>query len=374
MMQVCYTSEALQYFIIALSSQDEAFRLRASCPGPSDLARTKYLFSLKEYSKAIEKAVAESRHGQGGLVMVASAVFCYLYELWFGDMLGAQKHALTAEKLVLVQNQSADNETNDMMSQHMRPAIARLCAQFSGSSSTDGFRAGSHNNPDVVSQEPLKDCAEAKASLASLTNLVFMQAEAYSQSNNDDVDSLQQHIKQLQLRLDQWYDEYLRLRRQLRKNESIGSKQGRHVLEIRYRYFKINLAVLPFQSETLYDNHLEDFRSIVDACEEILKYTARQNPGCHRSAEMTPILALSFVGLSCRDPHIRRRATRLLCRYRRQEGVWSSLACANITEQVSMLEEEGIEDVQTCSDIPAKRRVRSVCMRYDSGQNCQPAR
>ncbi len=189
MMRVCYTSEALQHFVIALSSQDEAFRLRASCPGPSDLARTRYLFSLKQYSKAIEKAVDETRHGESGLVMVVSAVFCFLYELWFGDMLGAQKHVLSAEKLIHAQDLSADKEQSDLLIQHIQPTVTRLCAQFSNSSSALGAEEEPYN-PDMVPQSPLKNYAEAKVSLEPLANSLFSQIQAYQKLRNHDVDKL----------------------------------------------------------------------------------------------------------------------------------------------------------------------------------------
>ncbi|KAJ9606207.1 hypothetical protein H2200_009168 [Cladophialophora chaetospira] len=329
------------------------------------MARSRYLFSLKEYGTALAKAAGETRDGKGDIVMITSVVFCFFFELWLGDMQGSQKHAKTAERLILAQKLSSNDESGH---NQVRPAIEQLCSQFSSCSFPRGNDGNNLDTPDSAAQVPFVDYADAKTRLESLTISVFSRARTYQQLDDCDIDTMWQNIQKLQEELNHWYDELLALNNRSANDLTAGDEQQQYLLEIRYRCFKVNLAVWPFQDEMLYDKHLDDFEIIVECCAEVLKYTASNNPGVHRSAETTPIQALSFAGGCCRDPIIRRQAIRLLYRYRRQEGVWSSLACGSTTEHILMLEEENISSVRTCFDIPASRRIRPFSISYDSGR------
>lgn len=69
---------------------------------------------------------------------------------------------------------------------------------------------------------------------------------------------------------------------------------------------------------------------------------------------------VAFVGTKCRDPHIRRRALKLLKSEARIEGDRVASNPATILEALIALEERGLE-VETCHDIPEANRRRLVC-------------
>lgn len=74
------------------------------------------------------------------------------------------------------------------------------------------------------------------------------------------------------------------------------------------------------------------------------------------------------VAAHCRDPNIRRRAVRVLRSSKIQEGVWDSVAIAAIAEKWIEIEEEGLDIVTSCADIPASSRLTQFLPVFDNDQ------
>jgi hypothetical protein len=351
---------------VSISSLDEGFRLRATDEPFSEASRARYSFSLQQYGKAIQKITADSSRITGPVAVVASAIFCFLFEIWLGDMREAQKHALAAQKMLSTQPFTCTGENDEIANTTLRMMVMRISSHFTHSEQLgEQLPVTEPIHEWYTPPATFQTYAEAKTSLDIVSRSVFAQAKKYSM---DDGDIVRHAIDALQDRLQRWHKALLDLDKRHRIGKSSGASLQRKIMEVRYRYFKITLGVLPFDDEMLYDKYLDDFAELVNQCERILVHTAEHNPGVHRSTESTPTTALTFVAVSCRDPSVRRRAIKLLYRFRRLEGIWSSLACGIMAEHILMIEENGRSNLVSASDIPAASRVIPFSFRYDSGR------
>src|SRR5690348_10928386 len=77
-------------------------------------------------------------------------------------------------------------------------------------------------------------------------------------------------------------------------------------------------------------------------------------------------MALFFTASSCRHPSTRRRALRLLYRYKRMDSIFDSLGVGILAEHIIMLE-EGDREIKTSADVEAAHRVRALNLTHDSG-------
>ncbi|OJJ96627.1 hypothetical protein ASPACDRAFT_1859300 [Aspergillus aculeatus ATCC 16872] len=83
------------------------------------------------------------------------------------------------------------------------------------------------------------------------------------------------------------------------------------------------------------------------------------------SLDLGIIAAMFNVAVRCRDPHIRRRAVRVLRASAVQEGVWNSAVVAAIADKWIEIEEEGLDIVTSCADVPAIARVSDFLPVFD---------
>lgn len=106
--------------------------------------------------------------------------------------------------------------------------------------------------------------------------------------------------------------------------------------------------------ETAYDKYLADFEEMMSLVEaaKLVSHSFGIDAG------LLDIVA--FTGTKCRDPHIRRRALRLLRSQSRLEGDRIASNPATILEALITLEERGL-NVDSCHDVPGSSRRHLVC-------------
>lgn len=83
-----------------------------------------------------------------------------------------------------------------------------------------------------------------------------------------------------------------------------------------------------------------------------------RTPRFHMNSGAVPLVY--GIVHKCRDPWIRRGGVRLLSSQNRQEGIWSSRTILGTVLRVIELEEYGLDNPQTCADIPPEARVRRI--------------
>lgn len=81
--------------------------------------------------------------------------------------------------------------------------------------------------------------------------------------------------------------------------------------------------------------------------------------------DMGVIGPLYEVARRCRDPGLRRRIVHLLRLSNRQEGLLKSSTYAKIVETIIDIEEAGLTDINSSSDIPLQSRISQHCLSFD---------
>lgn len=127
--------------------------------------------------------------------------------------------------------------------------------------------------------------------------------------------------------------------------------------------------------ETLWDEYIEDFKTVVALAEEIV---GPREDGVDENGRIKRVLCLDagivlplyFVATKCRVRRIRWKAIELLRRTERQEGLWNSVLTALVAERVIRIEEEGMgweEEVGSREEVISREnRVRGVILGLDA--------
>jgi hypothetical protein len=117
--------------------------------------------------------------------------------------------------------------------------------------------------------------------------------------------------------------------------------------------------------ETSWDSYHDDFAQLLQSVEQATIIQEHATPVPASSVDSTPrmtiymgvIPATYFTALKVRHPSLRRQAVALLRRCKRQEGPWNGSQNARLAEQVIMLEEEGLQNIKSASDVPESSRL-----------------
>ncbi|KAL9052834.1 MAG: hypothetical protein Q9162_005133 [Coniocarpon cinnabarinum] len=105
--------------------------------------------------------------------------------------------------------------------------------------------------------------------------------------------------------------------------------------------------------EVMFDNHIKDFRRIV----ELIEVCMRLNRLPTFSINYSLIPALYYTAMKCRDPSIRRQAINLLHSQHWREGMWESSTGAFKSAWLMAEEERGLSHVECAADIPEQSRI-----------------
>lgn len=119
-----------------------------------------------------------------------------------------------------------------------------------------------------------------------------------------------------------------------------------------------------------WDRYYSSFKQMVILGESIVQVSSSLPPSSpiSFSLDLSIISAMFNVAALCRDPHIRRRAIRVLRTAAVQEGVWNSHFVANIAEKWIEIEEEGLGIVTSHEDVPASARLSHFLPVFDVDQ------
>ncbi|KAE9369801.1 hypothetical protein N431DRAFT_493541 [Stipitochalara longipes BDJ] len=132
--------------------------------------------------------------------------------------------------------------------------------------------------------------------------------------------------------------------------------------------------------EMVWDEHLPDFKAVVDLAEEFIICSTPAPPHSHSHSHIQGqvesrqvifnldiglIVPLYFVIGKCRDHAMRTKAIQLLRSSERQEGVSNSLMAAQIAERLVELEEGGMGGEGRMFLVPRERRISGVEIRFE---------
>ena len=170
-------------------------------------------------------------------------------------------------------------------------------------------------------------------------------------------------------RLEQWSRAF----QALCKTQPLATHDRRAaaILEIQRRQFEHSLMLATFPPEEQpasrwWDDKLTYFKETVDHAAVAVDLSDKDDARapCF-SLECGINVHLYTVAVRCKDPVIRRRAIAILRSANRQEGLFKSDLVAHVAEKVMMLEEQGIEEVKSCDDVPEEARFQGITIHFD---------
>jgi hypothetical protein len=148
---------------------------------------------------------------------------------------------------------------------------------------------------------------------------------------------------------------------------SQSDKHGATMLQMQHDigFMSLQLNRTLLDDQTGWDQFIPLFNQVVSLAEEIIDHTPKTPRYPSFSLDMGVVGPLYLVSSRCRDPIIRRKAISLLKSRCMQEGVWNSIVTAKVAERVVEIEEAGLGEVKSCSDVPDWARLSFVCPRFD---------
>lgn len=111
------------------------------------------------------------------------------------------------------------------------------------------------------------------------------------------------------------------------------------------------------QPETQWDALIPEFIRLLDLAEGFIGRESMVYARGIQGFEMGIIIPLFETAFRCRNPTQRRRAITMLRSAQRREGVWDGIGAAAVIESIVDIEEEGLTEIESASDVPEDQRV-----------------
>ena len=160
-----------------------------------------------------------------------------------------------------------------------------------------------------------------------------------------------------------------------RSTSTMTSRELRGATMLRVHYLcgfiVVQKSIQPQQCA--FDTYNGHFEQIVSLCSALTNSTEGPNPASTRPAfslEFGIIAPLYYTAVSCRDPHIRRRAVSVLSSPR-HEGAWSAVDAARVGFLAIQVEEESLGEVHSARDVPESSRLSEINLTASEGDRIQ---
>ena len=148
--------------------------------------------------------------------------------------------------------------------------------------------------------------------------------------------------------------------------DNAQTQKEAELMRIQYHVACIMAAPLHREGEIHFDDYTEQFETIISLGEHLLEVDKANGdspswtPIGGEPEELRPgmIPALALCAMRCRCPRIRRRAIAVLKSRSWREGFAHSGTAAIIAEKIIDVEEEGLNQPRSRSDIPFSKRIR----------------
>ena len=175
--------------------------------------------------------------------------------------------------------------------------------------------------------------------------------------------------------IDQWSMAFRAFLRKAGSCLNTRELQAAHFLEIHYLFLKTYTTsgkeALDVHTRKGWLDRCNDqmawdqFIPIFDRIISLASLIVDSNSTCHGSTlrfclDSNIVAHLYAVAHRCRDPLIRREAVSLLRKFPVLEGMWDSVLTTKVAETVIAIEEEGLGDITSCTDVPGWARIGDV--------------
>lgn len=367
-LQAGHTDSIIKHMIIATASLQEAL----ICT-PSQYNANRWYFG-QHYSKAIALLTGPGTNPSVETVLMSCLLFLTC-ESFQGSTMAGLLHIYSGLKILREWRASKRQKTiaagsaDDLIEHQIDPIFARLEAQ------TSVYRSTGQSHYSLYSENParlqtipsvpksFKDLFLARDSLDEVMQWMFHVLDMNRRSKPE-----ASAIFQLRTLLDSWHLVLNAYVASLADHDHLERRTA-SALEIHYRILSIMLDVTSFDTESIYDKYLTDFRALLNQCEDIIKH--RESAPANNWAEYGDrmslfefdfgmIAPLFVIACHCRDPALRRKAIRLMRYLHRTEGAWDTCSAAKIVEGVMEIEERGLTVIPSCDSVTENSRIRAT--------------
>ena len=145
--------------------------------------------------------------------------------------------------------------------------------------------------------------------------------------------------------------------------------RGATLLRIHYLcgFIVVHKSIQPQQCAfDTYNSQFEQIVSLSTALADSTEGPDSASPTPAFSVDFGLIAPLYYTAISCRDPHIRRRAVSVLSSPR-HEGAWSAVDAARVGFLAIQVEEESLGEVHSSKDVPESSRLSEINLKASEG-------
>jgi hypothetical protein len=374
-LRASYSQEAVRHAVAAIGALNESLELQTG-----QQALTAQGFAFEQYNKAITALTK----GEPAPSTEDMLIACILFT-WFENLQGhfdfSLSHLRSGLNILETWRASFNSRRSQLVvsaaviNDDLAPILDRLKVQ-----AKVFLRSLDQSNPvmnDSSLPEGFSNITEAHRYFYQIIHWTChsvqvetkLHGQAYVQT---------ELIPQIVRKLDHWLvllEQYMHENSEEAKAETTVDrhwkiKSALH-LKIQNQNAMIMLEALPYDHETRFDNQLAHFSNIVTLCREFLNEEDRVGANSKRTVafgsfdhDHSIIPSLFLTACRCRDPDIRRQAISLLRRYHWREDIWDSDVAASIAEHLMLLEEAGLGEIQSCSDVPDSSRLYMVACTF----------
>ncbi len=259
----------------------------------------------------------------------------------------------------------------DFLNHYLRPTVQRLLFSFAGCANVF-LGSGTSTWPDASIGLPHRfdHLAEASASLCAIADYIFSTFPAgpdrIGKAPSLEVTSAGSRC------LREWLSVFLSSFESHQLSSDCYFRRDSLALLIRQRTLNVLIGTYFDVNEMSFDSHLSDFRNVVSMCRDFMQadesiLLSSQSAPTRFQFDTAIIPPLTFTGMRCRDPFIRRQALQLLKKQDRRESHWGSDTSAKVVERLILLEEAGLGIVSTACDVPSSSRIRVLRCSFEPG-------
>ena len=363
--------------MVAIGSLHESLKQRIWTRNSASLKPEEPPFALQQCNKAIGLLVGANAKAPRSALLLTCIVLFMAFDLMQNNVdssINQLQHACAIlDAWRFRRDKSATSSETDLVEEHILPIVARFsdswCMQNPGTAALCSVSDAHVRDRALVQALPrtFMSLQQAQSSLHHLLDGLNTTNPGHRPAEN----GLKQALKDPTLSLlTQWRQQYQQF------VDSLGSQDLRPsirrrltLLELHYTTAKLLYKMRQVDNEMAYDTEMDTFRSMVRQCEAIVRIEEEIAPTSEPKViicfDLGIIVPLYLTASRCRHSDIRRKALALLTNFPRREGIWLSWMMAIVMQQVIDIEEHGLQNPQSCKDVPLSSRIELLEMYYN---------
>lgn len=356
--QVSHSEAAIRHQIVAAASLQE---LRLNASNRPRLASTLYYV---HYGRALKLLGAMEASSKLHVMLISCLLFVAMENI---RNVPQQAYLHLQHGLQILQrwkrSQSCcelSTSANDMIASLVEPMFAQLEAAASMVGMSGIKAMGSLQWQFPIIPDTFQTLSDAREKFFELGQWLYFHSkhlrslDCFTVGNDPDINALWKV----------WYRRFSDLANNISADDTRQYLQSR-LLYVHYHTHVISLRCQQSPYEHIWDWHISELRDHLAVCYEVChsEETYKTNEDLSSiDFDFTPgvLPPLWQICVSCRDPVLRRQALDLLRLHHYRCGHTDDCSAVVHAEAIMRLEEDGINEIRTCHDVPEIRRVRPL--------------